>query len=74
MRRLIKSLRTSEYLRYGQWTTDPSQAEHFADAGKAIDACLKYHLTEVELVLQPNPGPEHGCDTHVRLFDYGAAA
>ena len=71
MRRLIKNLRTHEYLRQGQWTPDPSQAQDFSDAGKAIDTCLRYHFTDVELVLQLDAEPQEAFDTHLRLFDYG---
>jgi hypothetical protein len=71
MRRLVKSLITQEYFSQGQWTPEASQAQHFNDAGNAIQTCLRYHLTDVELVLQLNAGPEAACDTHLRLFDYG---
>jgi hypothetical protein len=30
----------------------------------------RYHLTEVELVLQLNAEPQEAYDTHLRLFDY----
>ncbi len=52
MRRLLKNLRTREYFGQGQWTPDPGQAQDFPNSGKVIDTCLKYHLTDVELVLQ----------------------
>ena len=74
MRRLVKSLRTREYFGQGQWTSDPGQAQDFPDSGKAIDTCLKYHLTDVELVLQLNAEPEDAFDTHLRLFDYRPSA
>ena len=70
MRRLLKSLRTHEYFSRGRWTPEADQAQHFTDAGKVIDTCLKYHLTEVELVLQLNAEPQDAYDTHLRLFDY----
>src|ERR1039457_3293445 len=68
------NLRTHEYLRQGQWTPDPSQAQDFSDAGKAIDTCLRYHFTDVELVLQLAAEPQEAFDTHLRLFDYGPCA
>jgi hypothetical protein len=74
MRRLVKNLRTHEYLAQGHWTSDPSQAQDFSDAGKAIDTCLRYHLREVELVLQLDAEPQEAFDTHLRLFDYGPCA
>jgi hypothetical protein len=70
MRRLVKSLTTQEYFSQGHWTREASQAQHFTDAGNAIDTCLRYHLTDVELVLQLNAEPQEAYDTHLRLFDY----
>jgi hypothetical protein len=74
MRRLVRNLRTHEYLGQGQWTPDPSQAQDFPDSGKAIDTCLRCHLREVELVLQLDAEPQEAFDTHLRLFDYGPNA
>jgi len=71
MRRLLKSLRTREYFGNGRWTPDLCLAQDFPDAGKAIDTCLRYHLTDVELILQLSTEPHEGFDTHLRLFDYG---
>jgi hypothetical protein len=70
MRRLVKSLKTQEYFSQGHWTHEANQAQHFPDAGNAIDTCLRYHLTDVELVLQLNAEPQEAFDTHLRLFDY----
>jgi hypothetical protein len=71
MRRLVKSLRTQEYFAQGHWTSEASQAEDFTNSGNAIETCLRYHLTDVELVLQLNNEPQAVYDTHLRLFDYG---
>ena len=73
MRRLLKSLKTQQYFSQGRWTPEPSQAQDFPDAGNAINTCLRYHLTEVELVLQLNDEPQDTFDTHLRLFDYELA-
>ena len=70
MRRLVRNLRTQEYFAQGQWTPLASHAQHFPDAGKAIETCLKYHLQDVELVLQLDAEPQQAFDTHLRLFDY----
>jgi hypothetical protein len=70
MRRLVKNLRTQEYFSQGHWTREASQAQHFTDSGNAIETCLRYHLTDVELVLQLNAEPQEAYDTHLRLFDY----
>jgi len=74
MRRLLKSVTTQEYFSQGQWTSDAARAQEFADAGEAIDTCLKHHLTDVELVLQLGTEPRDSYDTHLRLFDYRPAA
>jgi hypothetical protein len=72
MRRVVRSLKTQEYFSQGHWTREASQAQDFADAGNAIAACLRYHLTDVELVLQLSTEPQEFYDTHLRLFDYGS--
>lgn len=74
MRRLVKSLRSNGYFSQGHWTSEASQAQDFTDAGNAIETCLRYHLTDVELVLQLNAEPQEAFDTHLRLFDYGLKA
>ena len=71
MRRLVKSLTTQEYFCQGHWTRESSRAQHFTNAGNAIETCLRYHLTDVELVLQLDAEPQEAYDTHLRLFDYG---
>jgi hypothetical protein len=70
MRRILKSLTTHEYFVQGQWTREAREAQHFTDAGTAIETCLRYRLTDVELVLQLNTEPHEAFDTHLRLFDY----
>jgi len=74
MKRVLKSLTTHEFFAQGHWTREPSEAQHFTDAGIAIETCLRYHLTDVELVLQLNTEPHEAFDTHLRLFDYGIQA
>jgi len=69
VRRIIQNVRSREYFRSGQWTADPEQAQQFSDSGKVIDTCLKYHLREVELVLQLEGEPAGAFETRVRLFD-----
>jgi hypothetical protein len=74
MRRLLKSLKTRQYFGQCQWTADPHEAQDFSNGGQVIDTCLRYHLTDVELVLQINAEPQDAFDTHLRLFDYGTCA
>ncbi len=74
MRRLLRNVVTQEYFSHGEWILEASRAQHFPDAGKAIDTCLRYHLTHVELVLQLDAEPQEAYDTHLPLFDYEYAA
>ena len=69
VRRLIRSVKSCLYFRSGQWTSDPNLADHFADAGKVVEACVRYHLVDVELVLQLNGETSGWFDMHLRLLD-----
>ncbi len=72
MRRLLKHVGSREYFAQGRWTANPAEAQDFPDSGKAIATCLRYHLTDVELVLQLDAQPQDAYDTHLPLFDYGS--
>ncbi len=74
VKRMIRCISSGKFFYGGSWTPDPSQAEHFPDAGKAIEACVKHRFTDVELVIQLDPGAVGVFDARVRLFDYGQAA
>ena len=74
VRRLIRSCKSSEYFRSGQWTPDPNEADHFSDAGKVVEACIRHHLTDVELVLQLTTQPSGSFEMHLPLRDQRAAA
>ena len=74
MRRLVKNLKTQQYFCQGRWTSEPGQAQDFPNAATAINTCLQYGLTDVELVLQVNSEPHAAFDTHLRLFDYRLSA
>jgi len=69
VRRLIRSLKSCQYFRNGQWTADPDLAEHFPDAGKVVEACVRFHLVDVELVLQRVGETSGFFDMHLRLLD-----
>jgi len=71
--RLIRSVRSCEYFRGGQWTLDPKEADHFPDAGKVVEACIRHHLTGVELVLQLTTVPSGNFEMHLPLRDQPAA-
>jgi hypothetical protein len=68
--RVIRSIISHQYFREGQWTPDPSLADHFADAGKVVETCIRYHLSNVELVLKLETDPSGAFDTHLRLLDH----
>ena len=70
MRRIIRSLKSRQYFRNGRWTPDPSLANHFSDTGEVIQTCMKYHLRNVELILQFSDEGPAGYDLGLRLFDY----
>lgn len=70
VRRVIRSIKSHQYFHEGKWTPDLSLAEHFADAGKVVEACIRYHLSDVELVLKINAEPSGVFDTHLRLMDH----
>lgn len=74
MTRVIRHVKTGGYFRKGEWTEDSNQAEQFEDAGKVIETCLRYHLSDVELVLHTHGEAMEAFDTHVKLFDYGLPA
>ena len=68
--RVIRSLKSFQYFREGHWTPDAALADHFPDAGKVVEACIRYHLSDVELVLKLNAEPSGVFDTHLRLLDH----
>jgi hypothetical protein len=74
VRRVIRNLRSSEYFRGGQWTPNAELADQFPDAGKVVEACIRHHLVEVELVLQFITEPSGVFETHLRLLDQPRAA
>jgi hypothetical protein len=49
---LIQHSKTREYFHDGDWTLDSHWAEEFSDLAKAITACLRHELRDVELVLR----------------------
>lgn len=49
---LIQNRKTGEYFYHGQWTLDPRWAQEYPDVGKAMIACMRHRLDEVDLVLR----------------------
>jgi hypothetical protein len=62
---LIQNAKTREFFYNGSWTLDSSWAEEFPDSIKALAACLRHGLRDVELVLQF--GLEAGHPYHLQL-------
>ena len=49
---LIQNAKTREFFQHGSWTLDSKWAEEFPDSIKALYACWRHQLRDVELVLQ----------------------
>ena len=49
---LIQKAKTSEFFHNGTWTLNSSWAEEFPDLVRALSACVRHELYDVELVLQ----------------------
>jgi hypothetical protein len=62
---LIQHTVTRDYFQNGTWTAYPGCGEEFSSLAKAMSACLRYGLREVELVLQF--GIEHGRKYQIQL-------
>ena len=67
VRYFIRSTQTRKYFHAGQWTLDSHLAQAFPDRSNALDACFRYHLTNVELVLQVRSEPSEIYDLHMPL-------
>jgi len=52
VKRLVRHRATRHYFKNGDWTADPLQASVFADSVDAVQACVRYDLTDVELALR----------------------
>ncbi len=50
--RLLRHRRSRAYFEDGRWTEDAETATNFPDIGQVAEACLKYQLSDVELVMR----------------------
>lgn len=50
--RLLRNIKTQQYFAHGAWTTNPAQAQTFADIRSVTAACVQHNLEDVELVMQ----------------------
>jgi len=49
---LIQNKKTREYFQDGRWTLDSGWADQYSDIAKAMIACLRNDLHDVDLVLR----------------------
>jgi len=66
---LIQNKKTREYFHQGRWTVDTCWAEEFSDVARALTACLRHKLRDVELVLQFGGEAGKGFSLHLTLPD-----
>ena len=58
VRRLLRHKVSLEYFRDGQWIDDPHEATSYSDVMQAAQACVRYGLCDVEMVLRcDRPSP-----------------
>jgi hypothetical protein len=48
---LIQSKKSGQYFQQGGWTQESRWAQAYSDIAKAMTACLRHELHDVELVL-----------------------
>ena len=60
-RHVIRDIKTRAYFRAGSWVDDPALAQDFKHTRLVIEACAKYDLPEVEMVIQvcEKPSPKY---------------
>lgn len=50
--RLVRHRRSRAYFKNGRWTENAEAATNFPSIQQVAEACLKYQLTDVELVMR----------------------
>lgn len=50
--RLVRHRRSRAYFKDGRWTEKAESATNFGDIQDVVEACLRYQLTDVELVMR----------------------
>ncbi len=55
VRRLLRHKISQEYFRDGRWLNDPREATSYPDVLLAAQACIRYGLEDVEMVLRLDP-------------------
>jgi hypothetical protein len=64
---LIQNKKTREYFHQGRWTGETCWAEEFSDVARALTACLRHELRDVELVLRFGAETGKGFSLHLSL-------
>jgi len=52
IQRVLRHRSSREYFKNGGWTSDPQDADNFADVVEVAEACARYGLIDVELALR----------------------
>jgi hypothetical protein len=61
VKRVLRHKDSHEYFKEGSWTTNPNEADSFADSVEVAETCSRYQLTDVELALRFEAGCEIFC-------------
>lgn len=56
IKRLLRHRQSREYFKHGGWTSNPEEADTFADVVEAAQICAQYNLNNVELALRYQAG------------------
>ena len=52
IKRLLRHRGSREYFKEGGWTSDPGEADSFADVVEVAETCARYGLNDVELAVR----------------------
>ena len=52
IKRVLRHRSSREYFKNGGWTSDPGEADSFADVVEVAQTCARYGLSDVELALR----------------------
>ncbi len=52
IKRVVRHRGSREYLKKGGWTSNPEEADNFADIVEVAEVCARYGLSDVELALR----------------------
>ena len=55
IKRFLRHRKSRAYFKNGGWTSNPAEADSFADVVEAAEVCARYGLADVELALRVDP-------------------